>query len=123
MRKSKPIVDLAIEVDDCLSHAGHAQALLRYEFQWIKTTRWALGWVSAELAKKMNVSQQAVSRLEAREANASISIQKLKDVAEAMNCQLVYGFIPNRPMSVVASDLHARQVEARRLKRKMPRPT
>jgi transcriptional regulator with XRE-family HTH domain len=121
--KSRPLVHIAKDVDESLSSRDHAEALLRFEGRWIETSRLAFGWVDRELAKKLNVSHQSVAQLEKRERDGAVTIRKLKEIAGAMNCRLVYGFIPAQPMAETAADLERRQEEARRRHRKMPRPS
>jgi predicted DNA-binding mobile mystery protein A len=53
----------------------------------------------ADLAKRMDVSRQAVSQLEHREADGSITLNALQEAAEALGGRVVYIVIPDRPMS------------------------
>jgi predicted DNA-binding mobile mystery protein A len=63
---------------------------------WIKAIRAALGMSLMQLGNKLNgITKQSVSELEAREKDGSITIKSLKEVAKALDMQLVYGFIPN----------------------------
>jgi predicted DNA-binding mobile mystery protein A len=48
-----------------------------------------------QLGNKLDISKQGVLDLERREKDGSITIKSLKEVARAMDMQLVYGFIPN----------------------------
>lgn len=61
---------------------------------WIAAARSALGMSAAELAQRLGVSQQAVAKLEASEAQGGITLRKLQDAARAINCRLAYGFVP-----------------------------
>jgi predicted DNA-binding mobile mystery protein A len=61
---------------------------------WINTLRKALSISLKQLGKKLNVSSQNINQFEQREKDGSISLQKLKDVAEALNMNFVYAFIP-----------------------------
>ena len=62
---------------------------------WIKAIRTTLGMSLQQLGKRLNISKQAVSDIEKREQNGSITIKSLREVAQAMDMQLVYGFVPN----------------------------
>lgn len=62
---------------------------------WINTIRKSLNISLRQLSKKLEVTSQNVNQLERREKDGSISIQKLKDAAEALDCRLVYAIIPN----------------------------
>lgn len=48
-----------------------------------------------QLGNKLGISKQGVLDIERREKDGSITIKSLKEVARAMDMQLVYGFIPN----------------------------
>ena len=47
-----------------------------------------------QLGKRLNISLQGVKSLETREASGSITLKSLHLVAEALDMQLVYGFVP-----------------------------
>lgn len=63
---------------------------------WIKATRMALGMSQEQLGKKLQITRQSVQELEKREQEGTITLKTLKEVAKAMEIQLVYGFIPNQ---------------------------
>jgi predicted DNA-binding mobile mystery protein A len=62
---------------------------------WIKAIRTALGMSMQQLGNKLNVSKQGVMDMEKREKDGSISIRSLREIAAAMDMQLVYAFVPN----------------------------
>ncbi len=49
---------------------------------------------SIQLGHRLGTKSQSVLGLEKSEENGSITIQKLRQAAEAMDCELVYGFVP-----------------------------
>ena len=61
---------------------------------WINMLRKALNISLKQLARRMNVTSQNVNQLEQREMDGTISLQKLKDAAEALGMSFVYAFIP-----------------------------
>lgn len=61
---------------------------------WINTLRKTLNISLKQLGKRLNVSSQNINQFEQRETDGSISIQKLKEVAEALQMDFVYTFIP-----------------------------
>ena len=63
---------------------------------WVNTVRTALKMSLRQLGNRVNFSAQHIKQLESREANGTISINSLKEVANAMDMQLVYGFVPNQ---------------------------
>ena len=48
----------------------------------------------AQLGTKLNITRQGVKRIEESEANGSITLNSLKDVAKAMDLELVYALVP-----------------------------
>jgi predicted DNA-binding mobile mystery protein A len=62
---------------------------------WIKAIRNALGMSMQQLGAKLNVSKQGVMDIEKREKDGSITIKSLREIAHALDMQLVYGFVPN----------------------------
>jgi predicted DNA-binding mobile mystery protein A len=61
---------------------------------WINTLRKTLNISLKQLGKKLKVTSQNINQYEQRERDYSISIQKLKDVAEVLDMNFVYAFIP-----------------------------
>lgn len=61
---------------------------------WIRAIREALGMSTAELADRMGVSQQNVSELERNEVRETIKLDTLRRAAAALDCELVYAFVP-----------------------------
>jgi len=61
---------------------------------WIRTIRTVFGITQKQLADKVNVSKQSIASLEQREAEGTVTLKTLQDVAEAFDMQLVYAFVP-----------------------------
>ena len=61
---------------------------------WINLIRTTLNMSLKQLGKKLNITPQSVKEIEAREADKKITLEKLNEVAGALNLKLVYGFIP-----------------------------
>jgi len=62
---------------------------------WIKAIRTAIGMSMQQLGNKLNVSKQGIMDIEKREKDGAITIKSLREIARAMDMQLVYGFVPN----------------------------
>lgn len=60
---------------------------------WVKTVRTALKMSLRQLGNRMNFSAQNLRQLERREIAGTITLNSLRDVANAMDMQLVYGFV------------------------------
>lgn len=61
---------------------------------WINSIRKSINMSLRQLGKKLKVTTQNINQLEQREKDGSISLQKLRDAAEALDCYLVYAIIP-----------------------------
>lgn len=61
---------------------------------WVKAIRLSLGITMQQLANKLSVTKQNVQKLETRESEGAITIKSLKEVARALDMDLVYGFVP-----------------------------
>jgi predicted DNA-binding mobile mystery protein A len=62
---------------------------------WVRTLRKALGLTVAQLAKKLGVVSSRVVKIESAELDGAVTLHTLYTVAEAMNCRMVYAFVPN----------------------------
>jgi len=61
---------------------------------WVNTIRTTLNMTMEQLGAKLKLTKGAVQKIEEREAIGQITINKLKDVGEALDMQFVYGFVP-----------------------------
>lgn len=66
---------------------------------WVRTIRRALGMTMAQLAKRLGVSTPAISDLENREANGSITVARLRSAADALGCDLLVALVPRVPLA------------------------
>ena len=65
---------------------------------WLRAIRDALGLTTKQLASRLGVSQPRVVALEKGEMEETVTLASLRRAAEALDCQLVYVFVPNRPL-------------------------
>ena len=65
---------------------------------WINAIRTAISMSAKQLAKRLQISQQALSNLEKREVEETITIGKLREIGNALNLKLVYSFIPDNSL-------------------------
>lgn len=61
---------------------------------WIRSIRLSLGMTLQQLADKLSITKQSVYELEKREKKGSITLKSLKELANAMDLQLVYALVP-----------------------------
>lgn len=89
------------QLDKRLSTLGNIEALTRPPRGWVKAIREALGMTSAQLAKRMGVSQPRVFTLEQAEARGAVTIESLERAARALDCRLVYALVPRQPLDAL----------------------
>ncbi len=68
---------------------------------WIRYMRKALNMTPRQLAERMGIALASLYQLERQEASDKANLQSLKKAAEAMECHLVYAFIPHDPLSEI----------------------
>lgn len=68
---------------------------------WIRTIRDALGMSGEQLAARLNTTRSNISRIEKAERDETINIKSLKNVASALNSQLVYAIVPNQEINKI----------------------
>ena len=60
---------------------------------WVNTVRTALKMSLRQLGHRLQIAPQSVKEIEVREANGTITLKSLRDVANVLDMQLVYGFV------------------------------
>lgn len=71
---------------------------------WLRAVRDALGMTTAQLARRLGVSQPRIVELEQAEVSGSVTLNSLRRAADALGCRLVYTLVPDRPLSEVVND-------------------
>jgi predicted DNA-binding mobile mystery protein A len=71
---------------------------------WVRAVREALGMSAAVLADRLGVTPSAVIRLEQSEAADRARLETLRRAADALGCDLVYLFVPRRPLTTVVRE-------------------
>ncbi|WP_165750262.1 mobile mystery protein A [Cellulophaga sp. Z1A5H] len=61
---------------------------------WINTIRTTLNMTREQLGTKLEMTKGAIQKIEEREALGQITINKLRDVGQALDMKFIYGFIP-----------------------------
>jgi predicted DNA-binding mobile mystery protein A len=82
------------QLDQKLQPFSESSNVLVPEHGWINTIRTALNMTMAQLGTKLNITRQGVKRIEKSEANGTITLNSLKDVAKALDLKLVYALVP-----------------------------
>jgi len=82
------------QLDQKLQPFSESRKVLVPERGWINTIRTALNMTMAQLGTKLNITRQGVKRIEESEANGTITLNSLKDVAMALDLNMVYALVP-----------------------------
>ena len=92
MRNKKQL--LIEQLDQKLEPFQKTEMVLVPDKGWINTIRTTLNMTMAQLGTKLGITKQGVKRIEESESKGSISINSLKEVGDALDLKLVYGFVP-----------------------------
>jgi predicted DNA-binding mobile mystery protein A len=92
MRNKKKL--LIEQLDQKLEKFKNAGMVLTPQKGWINTIRTTLNMTRDQLGEKLDSTKGAIQKIEEREATGQITINKLKDVGNALNMKFIYGFIP-----------------------------
>ena len=65
---------------------------------WIRTLRKTLGMTTAQLAFRLGVNRSRVIKIEEAEKEGALTLRTLKQVADALNCDLIYAFVPKQTL-------------------------
>ena len=92
MRNKKKL--LLEQLDQKLVNFKDAGMVLVPQKGWVNTIRTTLNMTRDQLGTKLKLTKGAIQKIEEREATGQITINKLKDVGNALNMKFIYGFIP-----------------------------
>jgi len=77
---------------------------------WIKSIRIALNMSLRHISQRLGTNIANINQIENREIDGTISLNKLKEVAEAMNMEFVYAFIPKEGSIKATLEKRAREI-------------
>lgn len=97
------------QIERSLKSFAGTQAVTRPQRGWLRSIREALGISMREVARKMRKTPQTVASFEKSEASDRITLQTLRNYAEAMNCELVYAIVPKSGSLKQLGEKRARQ--------------
>ncbi|MCW5588366.1 MAG: mobile mystery protein A [Legionellales bacterium] len=104
------------QLDQQFAHYNENIALSTPKQGWVRTLRKALGLTIKQLAKRLHVDPSRIVKIETTEIEGAITLRTLKTVAESLNCQFVYCFIPNNSLESQVRT-RARELALEKLKR------
>ncbi|MCK4530065.1 MAG: mobile mystery protein A [Candidatus Marinimicrobia bacterium] len=82
------------QVDNNINILRKANNLVVPQLGWIYSIRKALSMSLRQLGKRMSITPQSMKEIEEREKRGTVSINVLKQTANALNMKFIYGFIP-----------------------------
>lgn len=71
---------------------------------WIDYVRSGLGMTLQQLATRVGVTQSTLSTSIKMEKEGRITINKLREIADAMDCDVVYEFVPRKKLEDIIYD-------------------
>lgn len=91
-------------LDNRLKALINPDALARPPRGWIKAIREALGMTTAQLARRLGVSQPRAVVIEKAEQENSVTLGTLERTAQALDCRLVYALVPRTPLEELVAE-------------------
>jgi predicted DNA-binding mobile mystery protein A len=89
-----PKLLLVRQLDKKLHNFTYVENIQTPENGWINNIRTVLNMTLLQLSSKLNMTQQGVKKMEEREASESITLGSLREIGNALDLKLVYGFVP-----------------------------
>jgi predicted DNA-binding mobile mystery protein A len=97
---------ILVKVLDAAITGGMATAAVNIPTKgWLRAARQAMGLTQSQMAKKLRMRQQAYANIEVREQREKVTIETLRRAAGALDCDLVYAFVPKRAVAPTFSEL------------------
>ena len=86
---------------------------------WLRAVREALGMSLQDLGDRLGMTRTSAMRLEQSEKRGTIQLDSLRRMADALDCDVVYGLVPRRGLEATYADQQL--VSARNLNRTIAR--
>lgn len=98
MQKSLKALQARRELDRKFATGELSEIKTRPKSGWVRAIRGALGMSQAALAHRLQITPAAVAQLEEAERQGGVTINRLSDVARALDCELVYALVPRKTL-------------------------
>jgi predicted DNA-binding mobile mystery protein A len=82
------------QLERSLAPLQSAASIPRPPKGWVRAIREAVGLSSGDLAERLGTSRQLVIQQEKAESEDRITLKSLRDLAHALDCDLVYALVP-----------------------------
>jgi predicted DNA-binding mobile mystery protein A len=93
-----------INLDKQLNSIRISDSFARPPKGWVRAIREALGMTTAQLGKRIGVTQSRAFDIEKAEVSGKITLDSLARAAHALDCRLVYALVPREPLESIAED-------------------
>jgi len=101
------------QLDRKLKGFASAQKVPTPPTGWLKAVRVSLGMSLQQLADKLSITKQSVQEMELREKEGNITLKRLRESADALDMQFVYGLVPKDGTIENLIDRKARELAIR----------
>lgn len=81
---------------------------------WVHTIRTALGMTQGQLGRRLGMTAGSVSGLEKREATGTATVARLRQAAEALDCDLRIAFVPRKGLQRAVEEQAMRKAREER---------
>lgn len=112
----KPDKLMLKQLDRQLGAWSQARAFFQPRRGWVSCIRKALGMTMPQLAKRLGVVRSRVIKIQQAELSGSLTIHTLREVANALNCDLVYALVPRESLPTLLRK-QAKKIAQQRLSR------
>lgn len=91
-------------LDKRLNSLRNSVSFARPPKGWVRAIREALGMTTAQLGKRIGVTQSRAFDIEKSEVSGRITLESLERAAHALDCRLVYALVPRLPLESLAEE-------------------
>jgi predicted DNA-binding mobile mystery protein A len=81
---------------------------------WIRVVREALGMTLAQLGHRLGITPQSVQDLEAREREGRITLERLREAADALGCDVAVTLVPRTSLEAIVRTQARARIAAER---------
>lgn len=92
------------QMDEKLAVWREARHFFQPSMGWVRTLRQVLGMTSAQLASRLGINRSRIIAIEHAEIEGVLKLKTLKHVADALNCDLIYAFVPRKSLNRILED-------------------
>jgi predicted DNA-binding mobile mystery protein A len=92
------------QVDEALKPYREVQGIPVPGGGWLRAVREALGRTVRQQAARVGIAAATLHKSEQSEADERISLAQLRKLAEGLDCELVYGLVPRKPLTEMVQE-------------------